>query len=434
MHETVIQVEQLSKAYQLGTIGTGSFKQDLQRWWNTTLLKKEDPFFQLQPGNASAANKDLFLALHDVSFEVNQGEAIGIIGRNGSGKSTLLKIISRIVRPTHGRVMGKGKVSSLLEVGTGFNLELTGRENIYISGYILGMSKAEVRSKFDEIVAFSGVEKFIDTPVKRYSSGMYVRLAFAVAAHLEPDILIVDEVLAVGDADFQKKCLGKMREVSQASGRTILFVSHSMQAIKNLCDKALWLNQGKMQAFGGVSEVVNQYLSSTQQSKFKQEWPSPEDAPGNDQIRIRSVELIPQLANPEDVLDIRTPLQVKFRFWNLQDDILLSSSILLFNLGGECIFDLPSPAMRSHKGLLEGECTIPGNFLNDGAYYISINFVKDTSVPLFNFEECLTFELEDYRGEIQWYGKWWGVVRPKFPFQLKQANSHLQDQLEPNLL
>ncbi|MBK0401909.1 ABC transporter ATP-binding protein [Adhaeribacter sp. BT258] len=434
MPDTVIKVEQLSKVYRLGTIGTGSFKQDLQRWWNTAFLKKEDPFFQLQPGNTAAGNKDFFLALHDVSFEVNQGEAIGIIGRNGSGKSTLLKIISRIVRPTQGRVLGKGKVSSLLEVGTGFNLELTGRENIYISGYILGMSKAEVRSKFDEIVAFSGVEKFIDTPVKRYSSGMYVRLAFAVAAHLEPDILIVDEVLAVGDADFQKKCLGKMREVSQASGRTILFVSHNMQAIKNLCDKALWLNQGKMQVFGGVSEVVNKYLSSTQQSKFKQQWEVPEEAPGNDKIRVKSIELIPQLENPEAALDIRTPLQVKFQFWNLQDDVLISASILLFNLGGECIFDLPSPATRGQKGLLEGECTIPGNFLNDGAYYISLHFLKDTSVPLFDFEECLTFELEDYRGDIQWYGKWWGAVRPKFPFQLKQTNTCLQDQLQVDLI
>ena len=432
MSDTVIQVENLSKVYQLGTIGTGSFKQDLQRWWNTTVLKKEDPFFMLQAENTAKTHSDFFLALHDINFEIKQGEAIGIIGSNGSGKSTLLKIISRIVRPTQGRVMGKGKVSSLLEVGTGFNLELTGRENIYISGYILGMSKAEVKSKFDEIVAFSGVEKFIDTPVKRYSSGMYVRLAFAVAAHLEPDILIVDEVLAVGDADFQKKCLGKMREVSQDNGRTILFVSHSMQAIKNLCDKTLWLNKGKLETFGEASEVINKYLSSTQQSKFRQQWDSQEEAPGNEFIRIKSVELIPQLENPEAPLDIRTPLQIKFQFWNLQDDIILSSSILLFNLAGECIFDLPCQSIRSNKGLLEGECTIPGNFLNDGAYYISVNFVKDTSVPLFNFEECLLFELEDYRGEIQWYGKWWGAVRPKFPFQLKQATTLLQDELQPN--
>ncbi|MFC5269475.1 ABC transporter ATP-binding protein [Adhaeribacter terreus] len=434
MSETVIKVENLSKVYQLGTIGTGSFKQDLQRWWNSTLLKKEDPFFQLQPGNTSAANKDFFLALHDVSFDVKHGEAIGIIGRNGSGKSTLLKIISRIVRPTKGKVLGKGKVSSLLEVGTGFNMELTGRENIYISGYILGMSKAEVRSKFDEIVAFSGVEKFIDTPVKRYSSGMYVRLAFAVAAHLEPDILIVDEVLAVGDADFQKKCLGKMREVSQTSGRTILFVSHSMQAVKNLCDKALWLNQGTMQTFGGVSEVVNQYLSTTQQARHCQSWQTADTAPGNELVRLKHVELIPQLCEMDAPLDIRTPLIVKFQFWNLQNNVNLSVGLHLFTSAGECIFDVPSPSQFYEKGIIEGTCEIPGNFLNDGAYYISLIVVQNTSVALFTFEECLLFELEDYRGDIQWYGKWWGAVRPKLPFQLKQANTHLQDQLQPNLL
>lgn len=423
MPEVVIEVERLYKKYNLGTIGTGSFRQDLQRWWTTSIAKKQDPFFQ--SNDSPEARKKSILALQDINFEVKQGEAVGIIGSNGSGKSTLLKIISRIVRPTHGTIRGRGKVSSLLEVGTGFHPELTGRENIYISGYMLGMGKAEIKTKFDEIVAFAGVDDFIDTPVKRYSSGMYVRLAFAVAAHLEPDILIVDEVLAVGDADFQKKCLGKMREVSQTNGRTILFVSHSMQAVKNLCDKAMWLNKGKMQAFGEVAGVVNKYLTTVQKDKLKQSWDKPETAPGNDWVRMRSVELIPYLENPDEPLDIRVPLTVKFSFWNMHDNLYLSAGLHLFTPAGECIFDVPSPSTICDKGIVEGECLIPGNFLNDGPYYFSMVIVKDTSVPLFNFEECLTFELDDYRENIQWYGKWWGAVRPKLPFHLKQTDSVL---------
>lgn len=425
MSETVIKVEHLYKLYQLGTIGTGTFRRDVQRWFTTSVLKKEDPYFNAGPTQHISGQS--ILALQDINFEVQKGEAIGIIGSNGSGKSTLLKIISRIVRPTEGTIKGKGKVSSLLEVGTGFHQDLTGRENIYISGYILGMSKAEINSKFDEIVAFSGVEEFIDTPVKRYSSGMYVRLAFAVAAHLEPDILIVDEVLAVGDADFQRKCLGKMREVSQAEGRTILFVSHSMQAIKNLCDKALWLNKGELQAFGGVNAVVNKYLSQAQHTNFKQSWKSPKEAPGNDWLRIKWVELVPELESPEDPLDIRVPLTVKFQFWSLKEDVELSVGLLLFTAGGECIFDVPSEASLSQVGIMEGECTIPGNFLNDGSYYICLHFVKDTSVPVYDLDECLSFDLEDYRGNIQWYGKWWGAVRPKLPFQLKHSELVLED-------
>lgn len=327
MAETVIQVEDLSKLYRLGVIGTGSFRQDLQHWWSTSVLKKENPFFHLSGAEAGSLPKDHIWALKDINFEVKRGEVLGIIGSNGSGKSTLLKIVSRIVRPTTGVVRGKGKVSSLLEVGTGFHQELTGRENIFVSGYVLGMGKEEIRGKFDEIVDFSGIENFIDTPVKRYSSGMYVRLAFAVAAHLEPDILIVDEVLAVGDADFQKKCLGKMREVSHSEGRTILFVSHSMQAISKLCDKALWLHKGRMQEIGDVSAVVDKYVSGTQQLKLKQEWATPEEAPGNDLVRFKSVELVPELLSPEAPLDIRTPLKVRFQFWNMTDDVILNTGL-----------------------------------------------------------------------------------------------------------
>ena len=419
----VIEVDHLSKLYKLGTIGTGSLRQDLQFWWHKSILKKPNPFFNPEQNDLSPDNKDFIWALRDINFTVNKGEALGVIGSNGSGKSTLLKIISLIVRPTHGTVKGNGKLSSLLEVGTGFHQELTGRENIFISGYTLGMKKEEIRRKFDEIVAFSGIEKFIDTPVKRYSSGMYVRLAFAVAAHLEPDILIVDEVLAVGDADFQKKCLSKMREVSQADGRTILFVSHSMQAINNLCDRALWLDKGVMKDIGATSAVVNKYISNVQKLNIQQSWATPEEAPGNDKIRFKHVELVPQHVAPGAPLDIRTPFTVKFQFWNFLNDAKLSSGLVLFAYSGECIFDLLSPIASCEAGIVEGECNIPGNFLNDGPYYISINIVRDTSIPIFNFEECLSFELEDYRGGIQYYGKWWGAVRPQFPFQLVQKET-----------
>ncbi|RZK31998.1 MAG: ABC transporter ATP-binding protein, partial [Hymenobacter sp.] len=349
MSDIAIQIENLSKLYQLGTIGTGSLRQDLQRWWTTSVRKKADPYFEL--GSPRSARQALW-ALQDVSFEVKQGEVWGLVGNNGAGKSTLLKIVSRIVRPTQGVVRGRGRISSLLEVGTGFQAELTGRENVFLSGYILGMSKAEIRARFDEIVAFSGIEKFLDTPVKRYSSGMYVRLAFAVAAHLEPDILILDEVLAVGDAEFQKKCLGKMREVSQSTGRTILFVSHSMQAVTNMCTKGLWLQQGRVKALGEVSQVVNQYLADTQQSNLLQTWSSPETAPGNDYIRFKRLQIIPQQASPDEPLDIRVPLTVKFEFWNLLDEALLSTNLVLFSNGGECIFDVPSAALVCQQGLV----------------------------------------------------------------------------------
>ncbi|SMC00402.1 ABC transporter related [Hymenobacter roseosalivarius DSM 11622] len=423
MSDVALQVEKLSKMYRLGTIGTGSLRQDLQRWWTTAIRKKEDPFFQLDPTDV---RRQTLWALRDVSFEVKKGEIWGIIGSNGAGKSTLLKIISRIVRPTEGTVRGRGRISSLLEVGTGFQAELTGRENVFLSGYILGMSKAEIRAKYDEIAAFSGIEKFLDTPVKRYSSGMYVRLAFAVAAHLEPDILILDEVLAVGDAEFQKKCLGKMREVSQSAGRTILFVSHSMQAVTNLCEKCLWLQHGQVKALGEVTTVVNQYLANAQQFKLKQNWDQPADAPGNDRIRFKYIELVPQHAQPDSPLDIRTPLTIKFEFWNFADEILISTSLVLFSYSGECIFDVPSTATMCQKGIVSGECTIPGNFLNDGSYYISLYVVKDTSTSLYDYEECLSFDLEDYRGEIKWYGKWWGAVRPLLPFRLTQTEWVLQ--------
>jgi lipopolysaccharide transport system ATP-binding protein len=261
-----IKVENLSKIYRLGEIGTGTISKDLERFFKMKILKQEDPFLRIGEANdrTTKGASDLVYSLKDINFEIEQGDAVGIIGRNGAGKSTLLKILSRVTSPTTGKINIKGRVASLLEVGTGFHPELTGRENIYLNGAILGMRKKEIDRKFDEIVDFSGVERYIDTPVKRYSSGMYVRLAFAVAAHLESEILIVDEVLAVGDAEFQKKCLGKMGEVSQKGGRTVLFVSHNLASIKTLCNQGVYMKYGMIESVGNVNDVLSNYKRSAQ--------------------------------------------------------------------------------------------------------------------------------------------------------------------------
>jgi lipopolysaccharide transport system ATP-binding protein len=257
-----IKVENLSKVYQLGNFGTGTISRDLERFW-ARMRGKEDPFLKIGEVNdrAKKGESDIVWSLKDLDFEVEQGDAVGIIGQNGAGKSTLLKILSRVTSPTTGSVKIKGRIASLLEVGTGFHPELTGKENIFLNGAILGMRKAEIKRKFDEIVDFSGVERYIDTPVKRYSSGMYVRLAFAVAAYLESEILIVDEVLAVGDAEFQKKCLGKMGDVSKGEGRTVLFVSHNMGSINVLCNKGILLENGKINDSGNIAHVIETYLT-----------------------------------------------------------------------------------------------------------------------------------------------------------------------------
>jgi lipopolysaccharide transport system ATP-binding protein len=259
---TVIKVENLSKQYRLGQVGTGTISHDINRWWHR-VRGKEDPYLKIGEANDRTVKgeSDYVWALKDINFEVKQGEVLGIIGRNGAGKSTLLKILSRTTSPTTGSVKIKGRVASLLEVGTGFHPELSGRDNIFLNGAILGMTRREIQSKFDEIVDFAGVERYIDTPVKRYSSGMYVRLAFAVAAHLEPEILIVDEVLAVGDAEFQKKALGKMKDVSNKEGRTVLFVSHNMGAIKNLCKRGLIFENGKLVYDENIEQTVSEYYS-----------------------------------------------------------------------------------------------------------------------------------------------------------------------------
>jgi lipopolysaccharide transport system ATP-binding protein len=412
MTETVLEVQNLSKLYRLGAIGTGSLRQDLQYWWNKSVLGKEDPFFQQQQDEAEKANQ-LIWALRDVTFQLKQGEALGIIGSNGSGKSTLLKIISRIVQPTKGVVRGKGKVSSILEVGTGFHNELSGRENIYNSGYILGMNKEEIRSKFDEIVSFSGIEKFIGTPVKRYSSGMYVRLAFAVAAHLEPDILIVDEVLAVGDADFQKKCMGKMQEVSSTNGRTILFVSHNMQAITNLCSTALWLDSGRIKKMGNAKDVVTAYIGSSKNYKTEHQWNTPELAPGNEIIRMKSIDIKPQTGEADAYITVQTPIELYAEFWCLQEEFDINVNVRLLTNTGDCVFDLGSPTIRAEKTMVALKTIIPGNLLNNSTYTISLTVVKNNSSPVFTFSNCISFDVEDIREGMYYFGTWPGIIRPQ---------------------
>jgi lipopolysaccharide transport system ATP-binding protein len=416
MSDTVIKVEGISKRYRLGTIGTGTLSHDLNQWW-ARLRGKSDPNESVDVDSRPVRKGD-FWALQNINFNLSQGDTLGIIGRNGAGKSTILKILSQVTSPTTGKIKIKGRIASLLEVGTGFHHELTGRENIFLNGAILGMTRREIKRKLEEIISFSGVEQHIDTPVKRYSSGMHVRLAFAVAAHLEPEILIVDEVLAVGDAEFQKKCLGKMSEVA-GHGRTVLFVSHNMQSVTSLCEKVLWLEGGKVKQIGKTHSVIASYVSNYKEQKLKQTWPDKTTAPGNSKVRFKEVELIPLLSGME-IMDIRVPLTVKFQFWNLRKNVRLNIEALLYSQAGECIFDLPSLSKVYNEGLVEGEFTIPGNFLNDGSYYITIYVMEDTTMIVYELAECLSFELEDYRGETQSFEKWWGAVRPAFPFRVEQ--------------
>lgn len=328
MSKIVIKAENISKQYRLGLVGTGTVRDDLKRWWYN-IRGNEDPFLKIGEANNRAikGESDYVWSLRDINFEINQGDSIGIIGRNGAGKSTLLKILSQVTQPTTGKIYTKGRIASLLEVGTGFHPEMTGRENIYLNGAILGMRKDEINRKFDEIVAFSGVERYIDTPVKRYSSGMYVRLAFAVAAHLESEILIVDEVLAVGDAEFQKKCLGKMNEVSKGEGKTILFVSHNLDAVKKLCNQGILLQNGQLVQTGSVDETLNTYLkfnaANESASKLIYELDNSKEA------QIIKVELKDQ--NNQPVVEYFTDQDCYIHI-TLKNDSLIQNSRLNFSI------------------------------------------------------------------------------------------------------
>jgi lipopolysaccharide transport system ATP-binding protein len=416
---TVIKVEDLSKQYRLGTVGTGTLAHDINRWWHR-VRGNEDPYLKIGEANdrTQKGSSEYVWALQDINFEVKHGEVLGIIGRNGAGKSTLLKILSRTTTPTTGNVKIRGRVASLLEVGTGFHPELTGRENIFLNGAILGMTKKEITRKFDEIVDFAGVERYVDTPVKRYSSGMYVRLAFGVAAHLEPEILIVDEVLAVGDAEFQKKALGKMKDVSREEGRTVLFVSHNMTAMKNLCSSIIYMQNGIIKEIGPKDFVINNYMSNYEkESIHEKSYGTPEEAPGNDKVRMKKIKLCPQFTSSSDSISIKTPLKIIFEFWYNIENVDINLSMALNTMSDECVFVAASNVQRGF-GLFIGECSIPPNFLNDGTYSISMLVVADAT-GVYNFENILIFEVTEDRQLNGWHGKWPGLVRPNLDFQLK---------------
>jgi lipopolysaccharide transport system ATP-binding protein len=413
MSKPVISIEDLSKVYQLGIINTGTFRGDVQRWW-ARLRGVPDPYVKINEQNGAHQPGETLWALKNVSFQVEQGDVLGIVGRNGAGKSTLLKILSRVTAPTSGVAKVKGRIASLLEVGTGFHPELTGRENIYMNGAILGMSRDEIRRKFDEIVDFSGVEKFIDTPVKRYSSGMYVRLGFAIAAHLEPEILIVDEVLAVGDAQFQKKCLGKMGEVAKA-GRTVLFVSHNMLAVRSLCARVIELEQGCIVNDGDTENVVKHYLQKETRSLMNQVWENPYTAPGNEKVRIHSarVKLLDQSENNQ--ISIETPLEIEFQVWNNIPDAVINFNMHLLTIEGAYVLATASEAKPRHQGLVKVAVRLPANFLNSGTYRLNLQVVDTAlSSTLYVHPDILVFEVLDVARDGHWFGKWPGVVRPKF--------------------
>ena len=372
MSDIALRVDHLSKLYHLGALQQ---RHDTLRDALVSTFKR--PALSLSKGaNVQTAERseDLW-ALRDVSFEVQQGEVLGIIGRNGAGKSTLLKILSRITEPTSGRAEIHGRIASLLEVGTGFHPELTGRENIYLNGAILGMHRVEIERKFDEIVAFAEIERFLDTPVKRYSSGMYVRLAFAVAAHLEPEILLVDEVLAVGDVQFQKKCLGKMGDVAK-EGRTVLFVSHNMVAVQTLCQRAFWLDTGQLKAQGAVNEIVTAYLRAGfgEDGTNERVWPEMTTAPGNETVRLHRIAVQPEAGKPGDMITMQTPLRIEVQYWNLLPAVHLHATLHVFNDQGIIAFTTgslgvdPDPALHVEPptGLFRSVCHIPGNLLNSG--------------------------------------------------------------------
>jgi lipopolysaccharide transport system ATP-binding protein len=355
-----IEARELSKRYRIGQMQAayGTLRDSLSRAGR-----------RLAGDAGPRQRREEIWALRDVSFDVQQGEVLGLIGRNGAGKSTLLKLLTRITAPTSGHAVIRGRVGSLLEVGTGFNPELTGRENVYLNGSILGMKRREIQQKMSDIVEFSGVEKFLDTPVKRYSSGMYVRLAFSVAAHLEPEILLVDEVLAVGDAEFQQRCLGRMEDFS-GTGRTVVFVSHNMQAVNQLCDRAIWLDEGSVMEDGDPSLVVTHYLQQSYAAGAQITFPDDESAPGDDLVRLLSVRVVDEDGDPVDTVDVRDDVGIEIRFRVLREGPPVFAKIRVVEPRGTAAFNALDTerhtAQSSEPGVYTSTARIPGNLLTEG--------------------------------------------------------------------
>jgi lipopolysaccharide transport system ATP-binding protein len=415
----VIRIENLSKLYDLGQVGTGTISKDLNRWW-ASVRGKEDPYSKIGQVNdrtKKAGKDDSVWALKDINFSVKQGEVVGIIGRNGAGKSTLLKIISRITTPTTGAVKVKGRIASLLEVGTGFHPEMTGRENIFMNGTLLGMRRAEIQSKLDEIIDFAGVEMYIDTPVKRYSSGMQVRLGFAVAAFLEPEILIVDEVLAVGDAEFQKKAIGRMQDVSKGDGRTILFVSHNLAAIKSLCTKSCVLDKGFSVFTGETASAVAHYLNGKPEAQNKVKFESRYD--------YEFFTLHEIIINPKDEtfevplneyheIEINTFLTIKKNVERLHYTYVLN------NENGEALFTFSHVGIKSLKlGYNHLKCTLPKGFLNIGTYYLTAYLIEDAKRGIFVEKDIISISVQEGPRTLGgWMGKEPGFIKPVFDWEI----------------
>ncbi len=396
MATTAIKFENISKQYRLGLVSTRTISHDLNRWWAINVLGKEDPYLKIGEVNdrAHKGESEYVWALRDIDFAVEQGDVLGIIGKNGAGKSTLLKILSKVTTPTTGSIKAKGRIASLLEVGTGFHPEMTGRENIYMNGAIMGMTKQEIARKLDEIVDFSGVERYLDTPVKRYSSGMTVRLGFAIAAHLEPEILVVDEVLAVGDAEFQKKAIGKMQDVSKGEGRTVLFVSHNMGSIATLCNKGIILSNGTLSYEGAIDNCISQYISESSQSRiFKS------DNNLND-IYYKEVSILNSKNEVSDSIAFNEILRIKF---DLGINVKNPNSTISFTL-----FDSKMNAIFTAHHLINKETTIaelPKELLLPGNYYVKPILHIPNMRFLDNCETLLSFKIEDTGSEHSIYNK-----------------------------
>jgi lipopolysaccharide transport system ATP-binding protein len=400
MSTIAIKVENLGKLYRIGEIGTGTLSHDLNRWW-ASFRGKEDPFSKVGETNDRTipGGSDYVWALKNINFDVEQGEILGIIGANGAGKSTLLKILSKVTNPTHGHIKIKGRIASLLEVGTGFHPELTGRENIFLNGAILGMTKREIKTKFDEIVDFAGVERYIDTPVKRYSSGMYVRLAFAVAAFLEPEILIIDEVLAVGDVEFQKKCLGRIKDVSANDGRTVLFVSHDLAAMSVLTQRAVLLNKGEMEFIGGTQIAINKYLLSNHNKEFTFVREPNFITPTITKVMVKTSE-------PNNVHAIGKPLYIHCDVHIPKDCVGTSISIQIFNIKGNSVvyawlFDNETIQICRTAGVHKLVCELPNCNLYKGSYYIRVNLANNKTREYFEgVDNVCHFNVEMLNYEI----------------------------------
>ena len=435
MSDTAIKFENISKQYRLGTIGTGTISHDLNRWWITNILRKEDPYIKIGQINdrESKSISNYVWALKDIDFEVKKGEVLGIIGKNGAGKSTLLKILSHVTAPTTGRIMAKGRVAALLEVGTGFHPEMTGRENIYMNGSIMGMTKAEITNKLDEIVDFSGVEKYLDTPVKRYSSGMTVRLGFSIAAHLEPEILVVDEVLAVGDAEFQRKAIGRMQEVSNNDGRTVLFVSHNMQAITNMCTRAILLNRGTIVNDGKPSDVVRNYLMYETTKDGAIYWDK-SNKPGDSTLKLNAIKILDQDNNIRNHFfsKARIKIQLDFHIYKMEPDLVVGFD--LTNDDGMIVLRTyqndshPDDWPKLKAGDNSIVCEIPSELLNAGTYYISPKISLHFKKWIVNSDPLLSFEVEINHGMSPFWNRINKVSRPgSLAIILPWFNSDISD-------